>query len=122
MQSGTEEKSQKTKDEREEEREIVEKSEEDLWEEVGFHRQLAGFWYNIVFSLLHIVIGATVGVVLYPIMYPFPETLGYYDSATAVFVAIFVAFDLGTSNMMNRFVGANINNPTKLVQYLQYFI
>ncbi len=95
---------------------------DDPWEEVGFHRQLAGFWYNISFSMLHIVIGATVGVMLYPIMFPFPECDGYYRTATNVFVAIFVAFDLGTSNMMNRFVGANTHNPDKLVKYLQYFI
>ncbi len=93
-----------------------------MWEEIGFHRQLAGFWYKIVFSLLHIVIGASVGVMLYPIMFPYPECDGYYRTATNVFVAIFVAFDLGTSNLMNRFVGANTNNPQKMIQYLQYFV
>ncbi|MHA1891905.1 MAG: hypothetical protein ACTSYS_13005 [Promethearchaeota archaeon] len=96
---------------------------ENLWESIGFHRQLAGFWYKLVFMLFHVVVGMAVGMLIYPIMFPFPEILGYYSTSTSIFIAIFVAFDLGTANLMNRFIGEHgSSNPRKMLHYIQYFI
>jgi hypothetical protein len=107
---------------------IEDKSEEnstdsELWDEIGFHRPLAGFWYKMGFVFIHIIGGIVVAALIYPIMFPYPECDGYYRTATSIFVALFIAFDLGTANLMNRFLGeSGIKNPEKMIQYLQYFI
>lgn len=96
---------------------------EDLWEAVGFHRMLGGFFYKVVFTIIHIVMGIVTAMLLFPIMFPFPETKGYYDTATSLFVALFVAFDLGTANMMNRYIGEHgTRDPVQMLRYIQYFI
>ncbi|MEX2719039.1 MAG: hypothetical protein Q6370_022310 [Candidatus Sigynarchaeota archaeon] len=96
---------------------------EDLWEAVGFHRMLGGFFYKIVFTIFHIVMGIVTALLLFPIMFPYPETKGYYDTATSLFGALYIAFDLGTANMMNRYIGEHgTKDPKKMLLYLQYFI
>ncbi len=60
---------------------------------------------------------------LYGFLYPFPEAAGYRAAATAIFGLFFQAFDLGTANIMNRFLGeASIKDPSKMLNYIQYFI
>ncbi len=103
--------------------ETAEKPKEDLWEAVGFHRMLGGFFYKVVFTIFHIVMGIVTALLLFPIMFPYPETKGYYDTATSLFAAIYIAFDLGTANMMNRYIGEHgTKDPKKMLQYMQYFI
>jgi hypothetical protein len=98
-------------------------SDSELWDSVGFHRPLAGFWYKLGFMIVHIIGGILVAALVYPLMFPYPEIDGYYRTGTNLFVALFVAFDLGTANIMNRFIGeTGIKNPKKMVEYLQYFI
>ncbi|MBN2152594.1 MAG: hypothetical protein JW839_14165 [Candidatus Lokiarchaeota archaeon] len=103
--------------------ETAERPKEDLWEAVGFHRMLGGFFYKIVFTIFHIVMGIVTALLLFPIMFPFPETKGYYDTATSLFGAVYIAFDLGTANMMNRYIGEHgTKDPAVMLKYLQYFI
>lgn len=98
-------------------------SNDDLWGNVGFHRPLAGFFYNLIFMLFTMVFGIFVGGYLTKLMYPFPESAGYKSAATALFGLFFQIMDLGTANMVNRYLGENsIKNPKKMVQYIQYFI
>ncbi|MBD3350419.1 MAG: hypothetical protein GF364_02930, partial [Candidatus Lokiarchaeota archaeon] len=96
---------------------------EELWNSIGFHRPLAGFWYHLALTILHILSASVATILLFPIMFPYPQIDGYYRAGTAVFSAIFIAFDLGTANMMSRFIGENnIKDPRKMVHYIQYFV
>ncbi len=98
-------------------------SNEEVWQNIGFHRPLAGFFYNLVFYFFGIFFGAFVGGYLYNIMYPFPESLGYKTAATTIFILFFQIWDLGTANVVNRYMGENsVKNPKKMVLYIQYFI
>jgi O-antigen/teichoic acid export membrane protein len=93
------------------------------WDEIGFHRSLAGFWYKLVLELGIILIPAIIMPVLIRILYPFPETIGYRDAMTGLFVLVFQVFDLGTTNTISRFIAdENLKNPKKMIQYVQYFI
>ncbi|MBD3185814.1 hypothetical protein GF325_03210 [Candidatus Bathyarchaeota archaeon] len=97
-------------------------SSEDPWDEVGFHRPLAGFWYELAVMIFHVLSGGTVTIILYPLMFPYPESRGYYAAATSLFVVFFTAFDLGTANVINRFIGeVHVKDPKKAILYLQYF-
>ncbi|MHA1732515.1 MAG: hypothetical protein ACTSU5_11260 [Promethearchaeota archaeon] len=96
---------------------------EELWDEIGFHKTLGGFWFNIVYIVVGIGLSSFLMGALLNYFYPFPESLGYRDVAYGVFGLIFVAFDLGTGAVMGRFVAeSNIREPEKLLHYVQYFI
>jgi hypothetical protein len=96
---------------------------EDLWEEIGFHKPIAGFWYNLTFSILSLLIGIFTTGILVNYFYPFPESNGYRNVTGGIFVVLFVIMDLGTHMTMDRFIGeAAIKNPEKMLNYIQYFI
>jgi len=98
-------------------------SKNKLWDEIGFHRPLAGFWHNLIYQIGVLIIPALVFSYLLKVLYPFPESQGYKDAFTGIFVLIFRVFDLGTSSTISRFIAdENIKNPGKMVQYIQYFI
>jgi predicted small integral membrane protein len=49
--------------------------------------------------------------------------MGYRSAATGIFGLMFYAFDLGTMNLLNRFIGeSNVKDPKKMILYIQYFI
>ncbi|MHA1370798.1 MAG: hypothetical protein ACTSRA_13940 [Promethearchaeota archaeon] len=98
-------------------------STRDLWDQIGFHKTLAGFWYNLVYTLIAIILSMFFMGYLMNVFYPYPESVGYKDIAFTTFSLMFVAFDLGTANIMDRFIGEkNIKDPGKMLKYVQYFI
>lgn len=98
-------------------------SQADLWDEIGFHRPLGGFWYRLVLELGIILIPVLFVSFWLNVLYPYPESLGYSTAFSALFVLVFTAFDIGTANTLNRFVAEYaIKDPAKMVTYIQYFI
>ncbi len=94
-----------------------------LWDEIGFHKALAGFWYKLIFSLFSMIFGIAIIGLYYKYLYPFPESAGYRSAATGIFGLFFTVFDLGTWACMDRFIAeAQIKNPKRMVHYIQYFI
>ncbi len=101
--------------------EVADKRE--LWDRIGFHRPLAGFWNNFIYQIGVLIIPALIAVQLMRVLYPFPESKGYSSAITGIFVLVFTLFDLGTASTISRFIAdENIKNPTRMVQYIQYFI
>jgi len=98
-------------------------STEALWEAIGFHKPLAGFWYNLTFSLIGLVLTIFITGALVNIFYPYPESNGYRSVTSGIFALFYTIMDLGTNMTMDRFIAdARIRNPTKMMQYIQYFI
>lgn len=95
----------------------------ELWENIGFHRPLGGFFYNLPFMLISLLLGLGLMSLYLRYLYPYPESMGYRSASTGLFALMFYAFDLGTMNLMNRFIGeSNIKDPKKMILYIQYFI
>jgi hypothetical protein len=93
------------------------------WEEIGFHKPIAGFWFRFVFIILEIIIYISIAAPLITYLYPFPESFAYKDTVWGLLRLTFVAFDIGTAGTMDRFISeARINNPTRMIKYIQYFI
>jgi len=104
-------------------KEIKNMDKEELWDQIGFHKLLAGFWYNITYTLIGILLSATLMGALMNMFYPFPESLGYKQMVWQTFSVVFLAFDLGTGMVMDRYIAKeNITNPRKMMKYIQYFI
>ncbi|NMC08029.1 MAG: hypothetical protein GYA24_22685 [Candidatus Lokiarchaeota archaeon] len=86
-------------------------------------RPLGGFWYKLVLEIGIIIIPILFVSFWLTILYPYPESLGYNNAFSGLFVLVFTAFDIGTANTLNRFVADSaINDPGKMVKYIQYFI
>lgn len=104
-------------------KDISEVDADELWENIGFHRPLGGTLYNIPFLLITAFLGLGLMTFYLHYLYPFPESMGYRSAATGIFSLMFYAFDLGTMNLLNRFLGeSNVKDPKKMILYVQYFI
>src|SRR5271157_5010043 len=94
-----------------------------LWEAIGFHKPLAGFWYNLTFSLITLVTGLVFSGALLSIFYPYPESNGYRGVTSGIFSLFLTVLSLGTSMTIDRFIAdSRIRNPRKMIQYVQYYI
>lgn len=95
----------------------------EMWDQIGYHKTQARFWYNIFFTLIGIVLSAILFGYLIGFFYPYPESLGWKDIAFGYFTLLFTIFDLGTGAVMGRFIPeVNIKDTAKLLHYIQYFI
>ncbi len=99
------------------------KTTADLWDQIGFHKPMAGFWFNITYTIIAIVASAILMGYLMSMFYPYPESMGYRDIAYNLFGFLFLLFDIATGSVMSRFIPeVNIKDPEKLLHYIQYFI
>ncbi len=98
-------------------------SVDDVWANIGFHRPIGGFFYSLPLSLFSIIIGIGLLGFFYGYLYPYPESIGYRSAATGIFSLLFQLLDLGTADIMNRFIGEySVKEPKKMLLYIQYFI
>lgn len=90
----------------------------DNWENIGYHRVLGGFFFNIAFALL------AVGYMLVlPLFVPFPESMGYYNILTGIFSSIFTFADFGLASALSKFVAEyRVKDPARTIQYVRFFI
>ena len=54
------------------------------WEQIGWHRPLAGFWYNYILILVLAIPGLLIIGVVIPAILPHPEALGFSRVATSL--------------------------------------
>jgi O-antigen/teichoic acid export membrane protein len=102
---------------------VPEKQIDALWEEIGFHKPLAGFWFKLSLTFVGMIMAVFLVSFLFNVLYPWPESLGYRDISTSVFILFTTVFDLGTHMCMDRYIAeSRIKNPKKMLQYIQYFI
>ncbi len=105
------------------ETEFSDLSSSELWQNIGFHRPLSGYFYNIPILIISIVISVGIAGTFFRYIYPFPESLGYKTAVSGIFILFFEIFDLGTANIVNRFIGEYaIKDQQRMVKYIQYFI
>ncbi len=93
------------------------------WEKVGFARPLGGLFYNLIFTLLGLIIGLITAGFVISWLYPYPEANGYYGIVGTLFSLMFAIFDMGTAYGIERFVAEyRIKDPGKMLHYIQFFI
>nr|MDO8116360.1 hypothetical protein [Candidatus Sigynarchaeota archaeon] len=72
------------------------KTTSDLWDQIGFHKPMAGFWFNITYTVIAIAASAVLMGYLMSVFYPYPESMGYRDIAYNLFGFLFLLFDVAT--------------------------
>lgn len=91
---------------------------EDKWEDIGYHRVLGGFYYNIIFAVL--MVGY---VLLLPLLIPYAESMGYYNILTGIFKSLFTLADFGLASALSRFIAEyRVKDPERTIQYVRFFI
>lgn len=96
---------------------------DEFWNKIGFHKTMAGYWYNIILTILEMLLGLIMSGVFLSYLWPFPESQGYSGVVGSLFGLIYQIFDIGTASTMERFVAeARIKDIRKMVKYVQWFI
>lgn len=94
------------------------------WEEIGFHRQQAGF-LQMFFALMFLVIPQLIvtSYIMPAFIQPHPQATGYYSFTLRFFEAIWVLFDMGTKYaFIKYFAEYRIEQPARAFHYAQIFI
>ncbi len=94
------------------------------WEDVGMHRQLAGFFVQLFIGLLIILPNVVMTSLVFPLfVLPSPQAAGFYDFTVHFFEALWLFFDVGTSVVLVKFFSQHrVKNPQQAVKYVQIFI
>lgn len=91
---------------------------DDRWEDIGYHRILGGFLWNLIFAIFGIGYS-----LLLPIIIPYPESLGFYNILTGIFSSIFTFADLGLASALSRYIAEyRVKDKHRTLQYIRFFI
>ncbi|MHA1303126.1 MAG: hypothetical protein ACTSPI_05420, partial [Candidatus Heimdallarchaeaceae archaeon] len=95
--------------------------EEKDWEDVGMHRQLAGFFVQLFIGLLIILPNVVMTSLVFPLLIlPSPQAAGFYDFTIRFFEALWLFFDIGTSVVLVKFFSQHrVKNPRQAIKYIQ---
>ncbi len=94
------------------------------WEEVGFHRPLAGFIYIGTLGLVLLLpLLAYKAYILPHILVPWPQVLGFWELTVRWFEVFWLVFDLGTGLAAVRYFSTlRVTHPRQGFQYFQFYI
>ncbi|MBD3351414.1 MAG: hypothetical protein GF364_08000 [Candidatus Lokiarchaeota archaeon] len=93
------------------------------WNELGYHRTIASFFYYIWM----LVPEGLFGLVLLPLLqyteFRFPEITGFRFASVGVFSAMYAILDLNLKDAIDRFVPEYvIKDPRTAMQYVSFFV
>ncbi len=93
------------------------------WEQIGFHRPLAGFLFLMGVNLLLFlpVVGYQVGWLPRRLI-PWPETLAFWEQVAGWLMVATALFDLGTGTAAVRFFALfRVQSPREAFRYFQFY-
>ena len=101
-----------------------EEVKDDAWEDIGFHRPLAGFLFLMAVGLvLFVPLMGYQAFVLPRFLLPWPQAMGAWDWVVRFFEVFWLIFDVGTSlAMVKYFSEYRIKEPRRGLKYIQFFV
>ncbi|OLS15085.1 MAG: hypothetical protein RBG13Loki_1272 [Promethearchaeota archaeon CR_4] len=96
----------------------------DVWEEIGFHRQVSGF-IKMFFLIMILIIPQLIitSIIMPRFLNPYPQASGWYDLTFRFFEGIWLLFDMGFNYAFCRFFAKHrIEHPEKAYHYAQLFV
>ncbi|MBN2153762.1 MAG: lipopolysaccharide biosynthesis protein [Candidatus Lokiarchaeota archaeon] len=99
-------------------------SKDNLWERIGFHRQLSGFLKLFFLMIMLLVPQLLVTILIMPrFLNPYPQASGWYSYTLRFFEAIWLLFDVGLNYAMGKFFAEHrLERPEKAFHYIQIFV
>jgi hypothetical protein len=100
------------------------KVEQTPWEEVGFHRPLAGFLFLVAVGLvMFIVLMIYQQTVLYGTLLKSAQARGVWSLVTTFFATVWVLFDWGTGTAFVKFFAERrVDDPREGIKYAQFYV
>ena len=94
------------------------------WEEIGFHRPLAGFLFAMMMGvLLFIPLIIYQNMILPAFILPSAQAFGLMGRVGQIFALAWTLFDVGTSTAFVKFFSQyRVHDPRRAVQYGQVFV
>jgi O-antigen/teichoic acid export membrane protein len=94
------------------------------WEDIGFHRPLAGFFMAFFLGILVFIPLIVYQNLILPVyILPSAQALGIWGRVTQFFALIWNFFDMGTSTAFIKFLSQyRVHDPRRAVQYGQVFV
>jgi hypothetical protein len=94
------------------------------WEDIGFHRPLAGFFMAFFLGILMFIPLIIYQNLILPVyILPSGQALGIWGRVTQFFALIWNFFDMGTSVAFVKFMSQHrVHNPRRAIQYGQVFV
>nr|MDO8111739.1 hypothetical protein [Candidatus Sigynarchaeota archaeon] len=108
---------------RRKERDAKEKDEAKLyWAQAGFHRPLAGFWFNYALLLIIALPGILIIGVVLPSLLPYPDALGFNNVTTSMLAPIYLFADFGIKEACDKYISQYSEvNPRKAIRYACFY-
>jgi hypothetical protein len=107
----------------EDERKSTKDIENEVQQEIGFHKPLSGVFFNYSLIVVAVLINLGINTLFLGYIFPYPESQGYNSLTGIVFGLMFRIFDIGTAYGIERWIAEyRIKNPLKMVRYIQFFI
>ncbi|MFX0099955.1 MAG: oligosaccharide flippase family protein [Candidatus Hodarchaeota archaeon] len=94
------------------------------WQSIGFHRPLAGVFYNVILVFIVAGLGMLFNVWLIPnVIFPFPEGMGYQSLLSSMLGIYFMLADFGVALALQRYISEkNVSDPKSTIKYISFFI
>jgi O-antigen/teichoic acid export membrane protein len=94
------------------------------WEDIGFHRPLAGFFMAFFLGILVFIPLIIYQNLILPVyILPSAQALGIWGRVTQFFALIWNFFDMGTSIAFIKFMSQHrVHDPRRAIQYGQVFV
>lgn len=94
----------------------------ELWNKIGFHKTLAGFYFNLIFFFVDLVIGLLFAEIFINWLFPYPEIKGYETYTIGIFSLVFSFITFWVSGCWDQFIPAKRIQGTKyMMRYVQFF-
>jgi hypothetical protein len=95
---------------------------DELWNKIGFHKLLGGFYFGLVFLLVDIVIGILMAGPLVNGLFPYPEETGYGSYASGIFSLGSTLITVWFGGCWDQFVPPKrILGVKYMMRYVQFF-
>jgi hypothetical protein len=100
------------------------KLQQTAWDEVGFHRPLAGFLFLVAVGLvMFIVLMIYQQAVLYGTLLKSAQARGAWSLVTTFFATVWVLFDWGTGTAFVKFLAERrVDDPREGIKYAQFYV
>jgi O-antigen/teichoic acid export membrane protein len=94
------------------------------WDEIGFHRPLAGFLFLVAVGLvMFIVLMIYQQAVLYGTLLKSAQARGAWSLVTTFFTTVWVLFDWGTGTAFVKFLAERrVDDPREGIKYAQFYV
>ena len=103
---------------------VEERASSSDWEDIGFHRPLAGFLFLFLMGLvLFAPVMTYQGFLLPRYLLPWPQAMGAWDWVVGFFQLFWLVFDVGTSQALIKYFSEyRVREPGRGLEFIRFYI